>query len=198
MKRLFPCPYYDTEATERWLEAMAAKGLILQKNTVTFGLASFEKAGPQAIRYKVVPAPHEEEVIHEPEGWVYITSRSGDKDYQIFASSDPAAPEPPVRAVSLDAALKRSTTLFGIMAILVVSMVYDDWQQLALNGSVLALDAALVGLVLERAIALSLLNRAQKGQRSKAAKTLYFASLALRLFVAVCVVVWAVMYFIFR
>lgn len=196
MKKLFPCPCHDIPGTERWLETMAAKGLILR--SVRFGLADFEREAPQALRYRVLPAPHEEEVIHEPEGWHYIASRSGDLDYQIFAASDPSAPEPERNEPDLSRTLKRNTSLFGLMAILVVSMVYDDFGQWPLAGYVLALDIALASLLLSRACSLFLLNQTHTGKRGKLSAPAHRASQLLMLLTVLAAIACAVLYVLGR
>ena len=41
--RLAPCPYYDVESMERWLEAEAMDGYFLIENGFLFGVGTFEK-----------------------------------------------------------------------------------------------------------------------------------------------------------
>ena len=56
--RLPPCPPYDVEATESWLEDMAAQGWMLEKNNIFLGVAAFEKAEPppSATGWRLPPA----------------------------------------------------------------------------------------------------------------------------------------------
>ncbi|MBQ6059272.1 MAG: DUF2812 domain-containing protein [Clostridia bacterium] len=55
--RLPPCPAYDVEGTESWLTDMAAQGWMLEKGSFLLGVASFEKAKPAAVRYRLEAAP---------------------------------------------------------------------------------------------------------------------------------------------
>ena len=51
--RLPPCPPYDVEATESWLEDMAAQGWMLEKDSIFLGVAAFDKAEPASVRYRL-------------------------------------------------------------------------------------------------------------------------------------------------
>ncbi len=112
----WPYPEYDLRATADWLERKAAKGRILCPGENLYGYAAFEKAEPQAIRYRLVPAKKTKlfSACHEPPsaealelyrqmGWAYITNRGC---FHIFASTDPDAPEPDTDPQILAMALK--------------------------------------------------------------------------------------------
>lgn len=111
-----PCPGYDVEATESWLESMAEQGYVLSEDGFFLGFACFHPSEPQKIRYRLdVPIrksglfaetpdgpTQEEEALSRESGWRYITKRG---DFHIFACDDPKAPEfhtdPQVQALSL-------------------------------------------------------------------------------------------------
>ena len=53
---LIPCAMWDMERLESWLEDMAAKGLILEKDGFFLGFLSFIKAEPQNLAYRLEAA----------------------------------------------------------------------------------------------------------------------------------------------
>ena len=55
IRRLAPCALYDIKAMESWLAYMASKGFILSEYGFFGNVASFYKAEPQNIKYKLVP-----------------------------------------------------------------------------------------------------------------------------------------------
>lgn len=109
--RLPPCPAYDTQRTEAWLEELAKRGLILTDQGFTCGFLCFEKAQPTAIRYRILPCkartflndggpePAQAELAEEF-GWKYHAFH---KEFAVFCTEDPNAPEletdPQVRAM---------------------------------------------------------------------------------------------------
>lgn len=120
--RLPPCPDYDVEGTESWLEDMAREGWLLAQDGIFLGIASFERAGPQALRYRLAAAKEptgifsdsmgypdrEEQDLSAQLGWQYVGTRG---DFYIYRSADPAAREldtdPAVQALALEAVRKR-------------------------------------------------------------------------------------------
>ena len=98
--RPFPCPDYDLEGTEGWLETMAAKGLFLHR--VRFGFAGFAAGAPRGIRYRLnatrgtvldetwAGPDGEERELSAAAGWQYVCPRGR---FFIYACDDPAAPE---------------------------------------------------------------------------------------------------------
>ena len=101
--RIPPCHSFDIAAMETWLEHMAAKGLILAKDSFLGGVATFEKGEPCAIRYRLeataTPSglfsnsydPDDDLIqLYRQMGWQYRGRRDR---FFIFASQDPNAPE---------------------------------------------------------------------------------------------------------
>ena len=120
--RLPPCPPYDVEGTESWLSDMAAQGWMLERDGVFFGVASFGKKGPAAIRYRLEAAPkqagdwdansgrpdNEAVELNADYGWEYVARRG---QFYIYRNENPGARElntdPQVQALSLKALQKR-------------------------------------------------------------------------------------------
>lgn len=110
--RPFPCPDYDLEGAESWLQSMAAKGLYLHK--VRFGLAGFAADMPRPLRYRLNAtrgsvlddtwsAPDgEEQELSAAAGWQYVCPRGR---FFVYACDNPQAPElhtdPAVQALQL-------------------------------------------------------------------------------------------------
>lgn len=114
-----PCPAYDIERTESWLQSMAGQGLILKKDGFFAGFANFEMGEPQSIRYRLEAtqkgsflsdgAPEQEELsLGEAFGWEYIAKRG---DFFVFACAEPSACElhsdPKVQALALNRIRRR-------------------------------------------------------------------------------------------
>ena len=66
--RLPPCPPYDVEATESWLEDMAAQGWMLEKDSIFLGVAAFDKAEPASVRYRLGAPPRPVGALDHPGG----------------------------------------------------------------------------------------------------------------------------------
>lgn len=114
--RLPPCPPYDVEGTESWLSDMAQEGWLLSEDGIFCGVATFEKAAPTNMKYRLTAAkngtsmwgenngdPDSEEIEHSAMyGWEYIAKR---RDFHIYRSDDPSARElntdPEVQAMAL-------------------------------------------------------------------------------------------------
>ena len=120
--RLPPCPDYDVEGTESWLEDMAREGWLLAQDGIFLGVAAFERAQPQTLRYRLAAAKEptglfsasmgypdrEEQDLSAQLGWQYVGTRG---DFYIYRSADPAAREldtdPAVQALALEVVRKR-------------------------------------------------------------------------------------------
>ncbi len=120
--RLPPCPSYDIEGMESWLSDMASHGLVLAKDGIFAGVATFEKTEPRNIKYRLWAAekgtsmwadnygdPDEEAVdISAKYGWEYVAKRG---DFHIYCSAAEDVRElntdPKVWALALKAVEKR-------------------------------------------------------------------------------------------
>ena len=133
--RLIPCPQYDVSGMECWLSDMAKQGLILQNDGIFAGIATFEKASPQNVKYRLQPAekstsmwadnngdPDEEVVeLSKEYGWEYVAKRG---EFHIYRTNDFTAREfhtdPEVQALAMNAMRKRqrdnlfSSVFFGL------------------------------------------------------------------------------------
>lgn len=114
--RLVPCPWYDVEGIESWLESMAREGYFLRKEAFFSGFTSFEQGEPKTVRYRLEAAqrstsffsesgsePDAEAVEMSGElGWEYLTKCG---QFFVYACDDPKAPElntdPSVQAMAL-------------------------------------------------------------------------------------------------
>lgn len=111
---LTPCPYYDVELMERWLEKEALDGYMLTEDGFLFGVATFEKKEPCRVRYRLEPKEvldwsaeslfpsAEARELCEEYGWSYVTDRG---KFFIYRSETAEARElntdPKVQAISL-------------------------------------------------------------------------------------------------
>lgn len=113
--RPIPCPVYDIETTESWLEDMARQGWMLEKDGFFAGLAWFQAAKPQKVRYRLEPtdkkmAPMDDDAqeLYEELGWTIVAQRG---NLRLFRSTDPNARElstdPQVQAI-LISSLRRA------------------------------------------------------------------------------------------
>lgn len=120
--RLPPCPAYDVEGTESWLEDMAEKGFFLTQDGFFVGFGIFEKRAPGKVRYRLEAAPRQVSMwaedggepdgdarqLNEEFGWEYLGSRG---QFYIYRAENPAAPEmntdPQVQALAVNAVHKR-------------------------------------------------------------------------------------------
>ncbi|MBR6526831.1 MAG: DUF2812 domain-containing protein [Lachnospiraceae bacterium] len=112
--RLAPCPYYDVESMERWLEAEAMDGYFLIEDGFLFGVGTFEKKEPCHVRYRLEPKEvldwsaeslfpsAEARELCEEYGWTYIADRG---KFFIYRSETDVAREmntdPKVQALAL-------------------------------------------------------------------------------------------------
>ncbi len=130
--RLPPCPAYDVEGTESWLGDMAKQGWMLASDGIFCGVAQFERAEPQTVRYRMAAArestsiwadgsgrPDEEQVeTGAALGWEYVANRG---EFYIFRTADPAAREldtdPQVQALALEAVRNRQWRSLNLLYI---------------------------------------------------------------------------------
>ena len=155
--RLPPCPPYDVEATESWLEDMAAQGWMLEKDNIFLGVAAFEKAEPAPVRYRLeastrrvgdfddnggAPDPEAEE-MNADFGWEYVARRG---QFHIYRSPAGGGPElhtdPRVQALAIKSLERRQiNSLLSLLLVLVINLF-----AVQLRGGSLLLSAAAEGL----------------------------------------------------
>ena len=120
--RLPPCPWYEVESVQAWLEDMAGRGLVLEKDGFFLGLASFRKTVPQKRKYRLEAVgkkqralmeewdgPGELELeLAEDFGWEYVARRD---QFYIYTTEDEKATEmhtdPAVAAIALKRVVKQ-------------------------------------------------------------------------------------------
>ena len=99
--RFPPCPVYDLEGLESWLEDLAKQGLILTKGGLFFGFAEFEKTTSKPMRYRLQPLPKKKFLedrrpdddaleFAKEYGWEYLCNLG---DYAVYGCEDPNARE---------------------------------------------------------------------------------------------------------
>ncbi len=112
--RLAPCPYYDVETMENWLEEEARQGYLLAEDGFLFGVGTFEVSDPCAVRYRLEPKevldwsaeslfPNAEaRELCEEYGWKYVADRG---KFFIYRSESAVARElntdPEIQAMAL-------------------------------------------------------------------------------------------------
>ena len=155
--RLPPCPPYDVEATESWLEDMAAHGWMLEKDNIFLGVAAFEKAEPASVRYRLeastrrvgdfddnggTPDPEAEE-MNADFGWEYAARRGQFHIYRSPAGSGPELhTDPRVQALAIKSLERRQ--IHQLLSILLIFGV--NLFSVHLRGGSLLLSAAAAGL----------------------------------------------------
>ena len=132
VRRLAPCPPYDVEACESWLQDMARQGLILE----LWGRLDvrFRREAPRPVRYRLTAARLKgnvlfsppgspdagEKALYEEAGWHFVCRQN---EFYIYACDDPAAPElhtdPAVQALSLKMACRSAVFSFVGWAIVI-------------------------------------------------------------------------------
>jgi len=122
IQRLIPCPVYDVSGMEYWLEEMAERGWMLQKDGFFCGIATFEQSEACTVHYRLAAAkkstsmwadnngdPDEEELeLNEAFGWEYVAKRG---EFHIYRCSNPEGRELhtdiEVQALAMDAMKSR-------------------------------------------------------------------------------------------
>lgn len=151
--RLQPCPSYDVEGMEAWLEDMAAEGLLLIRDGFFFGFGEFLVQKPDhKVRYRLVArqknggllsdgtVPDDKALeISEDFGWEFVTHRG---DFYIYRTTRADAREmdtdPEVQALAMNAVRKRRRWQIGdliVWALIYPLIVY----RVSLVRSILAL-----------------------------------------------------------
>lgn len=119
--RLIPCPAYDVEGMESWLEDLAEQGLFLTEDGFFCGFGFFEKGEPRKVKYRLQASevqggflsdgdePEEEQQeLSEALGWEFLTRRG---EFYIYRSMDENVRElntdPAVQELSLKMIQKR-------------------------------------------------------------------------------------------
>lgn len=131
--RLPPCPSYDIEGMEAWLEDMAAEGLHLARDGFVLGFARFERAEPRKARYRLEAAKPanfltdaeepdgEARKLSRAYGWEFVARR--DRFY-VYRSHHPDAREmntdPAVHALALNVLRKRRYLITGLLVSLII------------------------------------------------------------------------------
>ncbi len=128
--RLPPCPAYDVEGMERWLEGMAEQGWFLAEDGFFFGVAAFERGEPKRVKYRLAAARKPGGVFSDNMGapdaeqlelssrydWEYLDRRG---EFHIYRCPDPEARElntdPEVEALALNAVKKRRRTALVLL-----------------------------------------------------------------------------------
>ncbi len=145
--RLPPCPSYDIEGTECWLEDMASKGLLLTEDGIFFGFAQFEKTAPRSVRYRMEAAPRNTSMwaadggnpdrdaveLSRDLGWTYVATRD---QFYIYRTDDEAIPElntdPAVQALALEKIRKRErgSIIGDILWLIVYPLIFMNFAPL--------------------------------------------------------------------
>lgn len=119
--RLAPCPAYDVEGMESWLEDLAEEGLFLTKDGFFFGFGFFHKDEPKKVKYRLQARsshgsfftdeyePLKEEMeLSEELGWEFVVQRG---EFFIYRSKEENVRElntdPEVQAITLKEVGKR-------------------------------------------------------------------------------------------
>ncbi|NLW70411.1 MAG: DUF2812 domain-containing protein [Eubacteriaceae bacterium] len=135
--KMAPCPSYDIELMEGWLEHMAAKGFFLTGYGFRFGFGIFLKKEPKAVKYRLEASPkrlsfindngaappEDSLLLYEEYGWKYIAHRD---DFFIYRNEQTEAREintdPAVQALTLNVMRRnQGETLFiALMCLITV------------------------------------------------------------------------------
>lgn len=119
--RLTPCPAYDVEGLESWLEDLAEQGLFLTSDGFFCGFGFFHKEEPRKAKYRLQASDsqggffsdsleplHEEKELSEALGWEYVTKHG---DFFIYRSICENVRElntdPEVQAITMKMVQKR-------------------------------------------------------------------------------------------
>ena len=131
--RFAPCPVYDLEGMEHWLEKLALEGLFLSTSGFFGTYGTFEKREPKAVRYRMQPLqkkkyyeddglPHRAaRELAEEYGWTFLCTI---EDYAIYTCDDPTVREldtdPRIQALALRELYKKRRNVFlGSLAMMV-------------------------------------------------------------------------------
>lgn len=161
--RLPPCPAYDVEGMEAWLEDMASEGLMLTADGFFLGFAGFERRKPDhKVRYRLearkygkfledTSDPSDEAIeLGEAYGWEYVARRG---DFYIYRSARPDARElntdPSVQALALNAVRKdRRGVIFSIIMWWLIIPLFHMSLSIVRTALALGTPLFLLGVVL--------------------------------------------------
>ena len=136
--RILPCPSYDIERVESWLQDMAKEGLLLDSRSPFWHtLLHFVPCTPKTLRYRLEPRakgldyaeepPEEAREIACESGWEFVCPF---EEFYIYRTDRPDAPEmntdTAVQAASLKR-LKRSTLSSLIWQIVLIGHLFWDF-----------------------------------------------------------------------
>ena len=119
--RLVPCPSYDVEGMESWLEDLAEEGLFLTGDGFFFGFGFFHKEEPGKVKYRLQAKEvqgsvladgdepeKEQKEISEALGWEFVAHRD---EFYIYRSMRDDVRElntdPEVQAINMKTVQKR-------------------------------------------------------------------------------------------
>lgn len=123
IRRLPPCPDYDIEGRQAWLEDMAREGYVL----TGFGRyrAIFKKTTPKQIRYRLQPLQNKKEAkrneiaLAEEFGWTHLGNHGY---FAVYGTEDPNARElhtdPQVHALAIGQMLRTIITTYLVVLLL--------------------------------------------------------------------------------
>ena len=119
IRRIPPCPDYDLEGWQSWLEDLAAEGYLPEKFGTTF--TYFNKSEPKTIRYRLQPLPKkktpppEELSLAEEYGWTYVGTH---RYFAVFSTTNPNTREfdtdPQVQAITMQQMFRVIMTAYFI------------------------------------------------------------------------------------
>ena len=122
IRRIPPCPDYDIEGWQAWLEDMAKEGYRPDSFGTIF--AYFKKSEPKSIRYRLQPRPKqktpapEELALAEEYGWKYLGNH---RCFAVFSTEDANTREldtdPQVQAMTMQQLFRTYMTgyLIGVL-----------------------------------------------------------------------------------
>ena len=119
--RLVPCPSYDVEGMESWLEDLAEEGLFLTRDGFFCGFGFFHKEEPREVKYRLQASEvqggllsdgdepeKEQQEISEALGWEFVARRG---EFYIYRSMREDVRElntdPEIQAITMKMVQKR-------------------------------------------------------------------------------------------
>lgn len=144
--RFPPCPGYDVEGTESWLQSMAAQGFVLDEDGFFAGFACFVCGEPRQIRYRIEAAPKkgifdeengpdaEARSLSEEYGWRFVARRG---DFDLYACEDAGQVElhtdPRVQAISMNQIRRRAfgSLVSFLLWLVLYPLILGNWMPLA-------------------------------------------------------------------
>lgn len=140
--RFAPCPVYDLEGMECWLENLAQQGLFLSASGFIGTYGTFEKREPKSVRYRLQPLqkkkyyaddglPHRAaRELAEEYGWIFVCTI---EDYAIYTCDDPTVREldtdPRIQALAIQDLCKRRRNGFLVSLAMMVFWFFRLWYR---------------------------------------------------------------------